>query len=244
VTDLDYVHWPIDLLPAQSVPFNPVPFTRSGGRSLGGIARYTRTDKGFWQGSLNGITFRRGQQFDQAREWTKIRTYLNGQAGLLVVPVCSTRLLASPPTWSDFSPGLYPHDDETTFEDDTEYYEGVTKVEMATTAPLGATVVRLRLISAPTVQGIRFSYQHAMYETGAMIEQIGDDEFRVPIFPAIRQEIPADAWLETDQPTILCRLASDSEMDIEFPPANMPRPSINLVEAVDVWSDLALEAAA
>lgn len=128
MTDLDYVHWPIDLLPAQSVPFNPVPFTRSGGRSLGGIARYTRTDKGFWQGSLNGIAFRRGQQFDQAREWTKLRTYLNGQAGLLVVPVCSTRLLASPPTWTDFSPGLYPHDDETPFDDDTEYYEGVTRV--------------------------------------------------------------------------------------------------------------------
>lgn len=243
MSDLDYVHWPIDLLPAQSVPFNPVPFTRSGGRSLGGIARYTRTDKGFWQGSLNGIVFRRGLQFGQSREWTKLRTYLNGQAGLLVVPVCSTRLLTSPPDWTDFSPQLFPHDDDTPFADETEYYEGVTRVEMATVAPLGATVVRLRLISAPTVEGIRFSYQHAMYETGSAIEQIGADEYRVPIFPAIRQTIPANAWLETDRPTILCRLATDSEMDIEFPPANMPRPSINLVEAVDVWNDEALAAA-
>ena len=242
MADLDFIHWPSWLLAAQSSPFNPVPFSRSGGRSLGGISRITRTDKGFWTGGLNGIVFRRGLQFDQARAWNRIRTDLGGQAGLIAVPVCSTRLWASA-ALTDFAPGLYPHDDGTTLSDGTEYYEGAVRLEMASYAPLGATVVTLRLLTGSNIEGVRFSYQHAMYETGSLIEQTGENTYRVSIFPAIRQAIPADAWLEADRPTILCRLATDSEMDIEFPAAGMPRPSVNFVEAVDVWNDLALEAA-
>lgn len=241
---VDFIHWPADLLTPRASPFNPAPFTRSGGRSLGGVSRYTRTDKGYWVGSFNDIIFRRGQQFDQARAWNRIRTDLNGQAGLIAVPVCSTRVWATA-GFTDFTPDLYTHDDGTTFADGTKYYEGVVRLEMAAFAALGATVVTLRLITGPSsIEGIRFSYQHAMYETGSLIEQTGADTYRVPIFPAIRQAIPTDAWLEADRPTILCHLASDAEMDIEFPGAGMPRPSVRFVEAVDVWNDLALEAAA
>lgn len=193
-------------------------------------------------GSLNGIIFRRGLQFDQARAWTRLRVDLGGQAGLVAVPVCSTRYWAAE-GFKDFTPGLYPHDDDTAFDDDTLYYEGRIRIEMAAFAPLSSTVVTLRLVDAPTAAGIRFSYQHAMYETGSIIEQTDDDTYRVPVFPAIRQAIPAGAWLEADRPTVLCRLASDNELDIEFPSAGMPRPSVNFVEAVDVWNDLAIEAA-
>lgn len=239
---VDFIHWPAELLTPTSSPFDPSPFTRTGGRSLGGVARYTRTDRGFWTGSLNKIAFRRGQQFDQARAWNRIRTDLGGQAGLIAVPVCSTRVWASA-GFTDFAPGLYPHDDDTPFSDETEYYEGAVHLEMATLAPLGATVVTLRLLAGAVIEGVRFSYQHAMYETGSLIEQAGSNTYRVPIFPAIRRAIPIDAWLEADRPTLLCRLATDSEMGIEFPGAGMPRPSVNFVEAVDIWNDLALEEA-
>jgi hypothetical protein len=172
-----------------------------------------------------------------------MRTDLGGQAGLVSVTVCSTRHWAAQ-GFTDFSGGLYPHDDDTPFDDETLYYEGRIRIEMAAFAPLSSTVVTLRLVDAPTAQGIRFSYQHAMYETGSIIEQTGADTYRVPIFPAIRRAIPEGAWLEADRPTLLCHLATDAEMDIEFPGAGMPRPSINLVEAVDYWNDLALEEAA
>lgn len=238
----DIIHWPAELLTPTSSPFDPTPFTRSGGRSLGGLARYTRTDRGYWTGSLNSIVFRRGLQFDQARAWNRIRTDLGGQAGLIAVPMCSTRVWASP-GFTDFSPGLYPHDDETPFSDETEYYEGAVRLEMAAFAPLGSTVVTLRRLTGSVIEGVRFSYQHAMYETGSLIEQTAENTYRVPIFPAIRQAIPVDAWLEADRPTVLCRLASDTAMDIEFPGAAMPRPSVSFVEAVDVWNDLALEVA-
>lgn len=244
MTDIEFIHWNVDLLPAQSSPFNPVPFTRNGGRSLGGLSRYTKTDRGYWSGSLTGIAFRRGRQFEQAREWNILRTYLSGQAGLVVVPVCATRLLVDKPQLVDMHAQLLPHDDETPFDDDTEYYEGAAHIEAAAYASLGATVITLRSVSGHPLEGIRFSHQHAMYETGRAIARPGANEMTVPIFPAVRRAIPGGTWLEADRPTLLCRLASDSEMDLEFPAANMPRPSVKFVEAVDVWNDLAPESPA
>lgn len=237
---VDIVHWPAHLLTPQASPFNPVPFSRSGGRTLGGISRTTKTDRGFWMGSLNRIIFRRGLQFDQERSWVETRTNLGGQSGLVAVPVCSTRVWAAE-GFKDFSGGLHPHDDETPFDDDTLYSEGRIRIEMAAFAPLSSTVVSLRLVDAPTAVGVRFSYQHAMYETGSLIERASEDVYRVPVFPAIRRAIPADAQLEADKPTVLCHLATDTEMDIEFPGSGMPRPSVNFVEAVDYWNDLAVE---
>lgn len=236
---VDIIHWPAGLLTPQSSPFDVSAFSRSGGRTLGGISRSVRTDRGFWQGSLNSIVFRRGSQSAQARTWNAIRTALGGSVGLIAVPVCATRLWASV-GFSDFAPLLTPHDDDTPFDDGTLYSQGSIDIEMASYAPLGSTVVQLRLVHAPTVSGIRFSYQHAMYETGRVISQTSETVFQVEITPAIRMPIPADAKLEADMPTVLCRLASDGEMAIEFPAGGMPRPSVNFVEAVDFWNDVAL----
>lgn len=236
---VDIIHWPAGLLTPQASPFDPQPFSRSGGRSLGGVSRSVRTDRGFWQGSLKNIVFRRAKQSAQARTWTAIRSALAGTSGLVVVPVCATRVWASE-GFSDFAPMLAPHDDDTPFDDGTLYEQGNIAIQMASYAPLGSTVITLRLIHAPTASGIRFSYQHAMYETGRILSQPSADLFQVEISTAIRMPIPAGAMLEADRPTILCHLASDTEMNIEFPGAGMPRPSVAFVEAVDYWNDLAM----
>jgi hypothetical protein len=110
---------------------------------------------------------------------------------------------------------------------------------MATAAALGATSVQLQVLRAPTVAGIRFSYQHALYEVGAITAQAGN-VYTASIFPAIRAAIPAGADLEADRPTCLCHLASDTEMDLEVPPDRGARPTVGIVEAVDYWTDLAL----
>lgn len=242
MSDLDIIHWPAGLLTPKASPFDSRAFSRSGGRSLGGIARATRTDKGYWIGKYDQVIFRRGKQFDQARAWNAIRTALGGMVGLIAVPVCATRLWVDT-GYKDFSSILTPHDDGTPFDDGTYYEQGRIAIEMASFAPLGSTVATLKLVDAPTVSGIRFSYQYAMYETGRVLQQTDENSFQVEIFPAIRQAIPAGAELDADRPTILCHLATDGEMDIEFPGDGMPRPTINFIEAVDVWNDLALEAA-
>lgn len=235
----DFIHWPADILPPAEVMANLVPFSRSGGRSLGGIERTTRSDRGFWQITLDQIPVHLPEQ---RRQWNAIRVGLGGRPGLVAVPVWS---FTSAPYLSDsYEPRVtYPHDDDTTFEDDTAYVEGAIHVEMAAYAPLSSSVVTLRKVSALTVAGIRFSYQHALYETGAIIEQTAEDTFRVPVFPAIRQAVPADAWLEVDEPTCLCHLSDDRGMDQQEGISPLQRRSITFVEAVDVWNDLALEVA-
>lgn len=235
----DVIEWPRHLLPPQSSPFDPRPFSRSGGRSLGGIVRTARTDRGYWVGSYNGIVFRRGTEFTQRRVWNAIRTQLNGMTGLIAVPVCSTAVWANE-TRRNFAALTVPHDDDAPFDDGTEYSQDVIELEMATAAPLGATVVVLALDASLTAAGVRFSYQHAMYETGRILSEPAPGFAQVEIFPAIRFPIPAGAMLQASHPTVLCRLASDSEMDIEFGAGGMPRPSVNFVEAVDVWNDLAM----
>jgi len=234
----DILMWPDTLTPLRP-SFDPRPFSR-GGRSLGGVKRTVRTDRGYWVGSYGGVLFRRATQFDQIRAWTQLRVSLAGTAGLVAVPVCSTRHWAKRPNFTDFSGNLTPHDDGTPFDDETLYSENIIGLLMHSAAAIGDTTVTLRIISAPTVTGIRFSYQHAMYETGRVIEEVTSTAFRVEIFPAIRAPIAAGEELDTDRPTCLCHLATDTEMDIEFPETGMPRPTVNFVEACDYWNDLAL----
>jgi len=234
---VDFIHWPTQLLVPGSALAAQVPFTRSGGRSLGGIERTVRTDRGYWRISLNDVSVRSPTM---RRAWNAIRTGLGGKSGLVVVPCWSFD--SAPYASGHREPAIFlPHDDDTLFDDDTAYYEGAIHIEMATDAPLSATVVTLRLVDAATAEGIRFSYQHALYETGPIIEQISGDTFRVPVFPAIQRAIPADAWLEVDNPTCLCHMADDRGMDLSLSNVEIDSATVEFVQAVDYWNDLAIE---
>jgi hypothetical protein len=235
-----YFHWPTGLLvPAKAIA-SPVAFTRSGGRSLGGIDRNVRSDRGFWRISLNDVSVRSP---DMRRTWNAIRTQLGGKVGLVVVPVWS---FDSAPYASGHreSSILSSFDDGSTFDDGSEFYQGAIDIEMANYAPLGSTIVTLRQISASGVSGIRFSYQHALYETGPIIAQPSETTFQVSVFPAIRQAIPAAASLECDNPTCLAHLADDRGMDLMLSNTEIDNASVEFVEAVDYWNDRAIEDAA
>lgn len=145
------------------------------------------------------------------RAWNKTRVYLGGTAGLAIIPV-----------WSDEAN-----------EDDLE-------VKLAVAAALGATSVQLRLVDGTTLEGIRFSYQNALYETGPATSIVGD-VWTVPVFPAIRAAIPDESDLETDLPTCLVRLASDRQMDAGRSAGGFDLADVAFVEAADYWADLALD---
>ena len=104
---VDIIHWPAGMLTPQASPFDPQPISRSGGRSLGGISRSVRTDRGFWQGSLKNIVFRRAKQSAQVRTWNAIRSALAGTSGLVVVPVALMIRVSSSRT-SIFFLGICP----------------------------------------------------------------------------------------------------------------------------------------
>lgn len=231
----DFIHWPTRLLRPVKATASLVPFTRSGGRSLGGIERTTRTDRGFWRIALDDVTVYSPKM---RRAWNAIRVQLGGRAGLVAVPAWSFD--SAPYASGSREPVVTTlHDDGTTFDDGTEYAQGAIDIQMASYAPLGATVVTIRLVHASQAAGIRFSYQHALYETGPILAEVGDGVFQVPVFPAIRMPIPTGAQLEADEPTCLSHLVDDTGMDLQLSSAQIDAASVQFVEAVDYWNALA-----
>lgn len=230
-----FIQWPGDVLPPAEVLANLVPFTRGGGTSIGGVSRNVRSDRGWWSITLDQVPIWLPAQ---RRTWNSIRTMLGGKAGLIAVPAWS---FGSAPYLSGRYEAsiLSPHEDGSPFDDGGLYSQGSIDIEMAAFAPLSSTVVQLRLISASTAAGIRFSYQHALYETGPILSQTADNVFQVPVFPAIRQAIPTGAQLEVNEPTCLCRLTEDRGMDTSEGITPLIRASVAFVEAVDYWNDLA-----
>lgn len=231
----EFVFWPGDLLPPGEILPNPVPFTRSGGRSINGVERAIRTDRGFWHIAMNQIVL---YDKPQRRAWNAIRTALSGRAGLLVIPVWSkdTAPYASGIVEDDV---LTTHSDGTPFSDDTLYRQGSIAVRCAERAEIGATKIKLRVLSAePDLSGVRFSYNHALYETGPAID-ISGSVWTVAIFPAIRAPIPEETDLEFNNPTCLVHLEEDRGMAVALNAIGITEHNVSFVEATDYWSDLA-----
>ncbi len=231
----DHILWPIHTLVPETVEVNPVPFSRSGGVTLGGISTDTRTDRGWMSISYRGISL---YEPEHRKLWNAIRVGLSGKAGLLRVPAWSF----DPAVWPEGTVDgqiLTTHSDGTLHSDGTPYAQPAIGVELVDAVGIGATIVRLRaLFGIEELSGIRFSYNHALYETGFPLA-IEDDVWQVPITPAIRAPIPAGAQLEVGCPTCLVHLASDSGMDVAFSSGRFNTADVAFVEAVDVWNALA-----
>lgn len=235
------IEWPICLLTPQTMGVNLVPFTRSGGRTLGGIQSATRTDLGFWTIDYGAVLLRNRHR-EQWQTWNAIRQSLGGKSGLIAVRVRSG--LSAPYASGDFEPMAETlHDDDTPFDDETPYVQGAISIVSVGVTPIGATQIRLRRVWAGVnLVGVRFSYGHALYETGPLVDADGD-VFTLPISPTVRATIPDGAELEFDQLSCICRLADDRGMDV--PQDAISRnslPSLSFVEATDYWADLAMAA--
>lgn len=229
------IEWPICLLPPQQVSVNLVAYTRSGGRTLGGVEPATRTDLGYWSIDYGNVVMRNRTR-DQWRTWNAIRQRLGGKSGLVALPIRSS--LTAPYVSGRFEPMTESeHSDDAVFSDGTPYVQGAISVVTEGVTPLGATSIRLRIIKADAnLVGVRFSFNHALYETGPVIG-VNGDIWEVPISPAVREQIPAGADLEFDRPTCLCHLVDDRGMDIDQNAiSKQSAPSVSFVEAVDYWS--------
>lgn len=233
------IEWPRCVLRPQQISANVVPFTRSGGKSLGGVDYAVRTDLGYWSIQYSNIVMR-PRQTAEWRTWNAVRSKLGGRSGLIAVEASSSR--TTPYASGSFElPIFVPHDDDTPFSDGTEYRQGAVSIVANSDAPIAATVISLRVINAgQDIVGARFSYQHALYEIASAIE-IDGDVWTVQVSPSLRAPIPADADLEFDKPTCLCHLAEDRAMDIqEDRTSRSSYPSVLFTEATDYWNQLAL----
>lgn len=229
--------WPASVLRPAAIEPNVVAFSRSGGRTLGGLERVTRTDRGWWSIAYRGVTLGNPRQ---RRLWNAVAEHCGGMAGLLAVPVWSYDSVP----WPDGTVQgrlLAPHSDGTSFSDHSLYGQSPIGVQMVADAAIGATSVSLRIgHGVDDLAGVRFSYQHALYRTG-FPTAVSGNVWTVPISPAVRAPIPADADLEFGLPTCLVRLAGDREMDVSFSVDKISKHDVAFVEASDYWNDLAAD---
>lgn len=229
------IEWPIHILTPGVISPNVVPFTRSGGTTLGGITPTTQTDLGYWSIDYGSISMRNKTRV-QWQVWQAIRQKLKGRSGSVVVPVRSA--ISAPYETGRYEPVTEArHGDNSLFGDDTPYVQGAISVEAVGTVSKGSTTISMRVIKGDNnLAGVRFSYADALYETGPAID-IVDDVWTLPIWPAARTVIPDGAYLEFDRPTCICKLADDRGMDVD---QNMLGKStsvaVSFVEDVDYWS--------
>ncbi|WP_153042428.1 hypothetical protein [Pseudovibrio sp. W64] len=227
------IHWPHSLFASQGKPtFQKRPFSRSGGMTLGGRELVTQTDLGFWRAMIPNIVLRR-RDLRHEEAWNGVEVALQGQVGLVIVSV--SHVTSQVQKLAKQARAYVPHADGTEFSDGTSYESEPAFVQLEEEANLGATVLKLRgLQSGLRLSGIYFSYLHALYMTGPIIEADGD-VVRVPIFPAIRAKIPAGALLNVAEPSCLMKLASDNELDLNFGSSCFITKTVHFVEAIDYW---------
>ncbi len=232
------VEWPLCLLSPRAVSADIVPFTRTGGRTLGGIETATRTDLGYWVVQYSSILIENRDR-RQWQTWQAVRQLFGGRAGHMAMPIVSS--LSAPYASGRYEPRIETqHSDQSLFDDGSSYIQGAINIVSHGVTPLGATTMQLRIVNAAdNLVGVRFSYRHALYETGPVID-VNGDIWTVPVSPSVRAPIPSGSELEFDYPTVLCRLAEDRGMDITADGmAKIATPSISFVEDTDYWYRLA-----
>lgn len=230
--------FPQCILTPRQVSANLVPFTRGSGRTLGGVESATRTDLGFWSVEYGGILLRNRDRL-QWQTWQAVRQMFGGRSGRLAVPVRSS--LSAPYASGAFeaSPEV-THGDGSAFSDGSMYVQGAINVVSVGVTAIGATTMRMRIVNAgANLSGVRFSFRHALYETGQALD-IDGDVWTVTVSPSVRELIPAGADLEFDRPTCICRLSQDRGMDVtaEYL-ARVSAPSISFTEDTDYWYKVA-----
>lgn len=231
---MTFVFWPKSVLRPARVMVNPVPFSRSGGRTLGGMSRNVRTDLGYWSIVLENMPI---HSKAQRKCINAIRAEVSGRAGLIVIPVWSQD---TSPYENGFAASPESvHEDSSTFGGGSSYRGSEIVVKMYAAAAIGDTSVHLEIIKAEAdLTGVRFSYQYALYETGPAIN-IAGNVWTVPLTTSVRAPIPAGALLEFDHPNCLCRLAADDGLNISLNVDNFDHMTVAFTSADDYWSDLA-----
>lgn len=227
--------WPHKLLTPEECRAYVNPFTRSGGRTLGGVKPAYRTDLGPWKIDLVNVPL---VTIAQKRTWDAIDTLLGGTSGRIAVPAWA---MDSAPYASGREEAqiLVPHSDESTFSDGTMYLQNAISVVSVGVTALGATQISMRVIKgADDLSGVRFSYNHALYKTGRALS-IDGDVWTVEITPSVRELIPDGADLEFDRPTCLCNLVEDNGMKRAINADRIEFVSVSFVEDTWYWNQLA-----
>lgn len=228
------IRWPAILTPEECRAY-PVAFTRSGGRTLGGVKPAYRTDLGHWRIEYVNVPL---ATVRQRRTFDAIMAELGGTSGRIIAPVWSSDS-APYVTGSEEDIVHTRFGDGSTFSDGSTFTQGAVTVLAGSAAPLGATTITLNIVNGlQEVAGVRFSYKDALYQTGAIISQSGP-LVTVRVTPSVRQSIPAGATLEFDRPCCVSNLFEDAGMVRSMNANRFEQVNVSFVEDTKYWSDIA-----
>jgi hypothetical protein len=218
--------WPLAVLAPKTPQIDIAPRSLAGPASVSGKAQVVSSDAGIWKASYSGFPV-----VDEQRvlAWRGISTLLEGRLRPILVPL-----------WRRYQPvpagaedaGLYmpvPHDDGSSFGDDTEYQGGVIDVRTIADAPVRAVSLTVSVNVAGDIQpGQHFSIDERLYRVRSFDAGSGALTFR----PPLREAVPAGTRLGFDTPVCRMRLASDDAMDLPLDFDRWGFPSVNFIEDV------------
>lgn len=226
--------WPLGVLKARSIQFDPEPRTRSGGVALSGAEQVVASSAGRWKATLGAIAIRNS---DQIRVWRALQGSLEGRVGVIAVPLCDCARAPWPVVDGKpvrMRPPL-PHSDDALFSDGTGYWQGVIASAVTVDAKRGATTLFLRIDAGNALQGAEhFSIDDRLYRIKAIDSEgtigLGALSYTVRIWPPLRAAAPAGTALNFDQPVCRMRLASDDAMDLALDLNRFSNPTVSFVE--------------
>src|SRR5690606_9659278 len=140
---------------------------------------------------------------DQWQWWSAIRSTLAGKVGLVAVRAPSS-LMAPYQSGAFERDAIVPNANGSIFfegpplqPEPVPYTRSAVQIVADDPVAIGDTTIKIRVnTGGPNLYGIRFSYEHALYETG-----IGDGPvgavWELPITPSARAAIPDGAVLNT-----------------------------------------------
>jgi hypothetical protein len=214
---------------------NLIPFTRSGGTSIGGNKAAVRTDLGFWSVELVNVPIAKNSH---RKAWDAISQILGGSSVRMAIPVWG-RDTAPYASGNYEAPVTTLHSDGTASSDGATYVSGAISAVTSGVTAIGATTITINVIKGGSdFTGSKFSYNHALYQTGQVVSIVGT-LWTVRISPSVRETIPAGSDLNFDQPTCICRLVDDRGMDRGVNADNYTSVTVKFQEDTDYWGRLA-----
>ena len=218
------VEWPIKTLRPQKVAINATPLSVSGPVSVTGRSQAVASDAGFWRISLGGLWV---SDATKALCFRAIAGLLEGRINPILIPFYPYERSMQPTSGASTLYDTVPHSDGSTFSDGSKYQGGSISVVAAAAVSIRSTTITVTQAYGGTLQaGQHFSIGERLYR----IKSVSGTT--LTFWPPLREAVAAGARLEFDRPVCRCKLASDTEMNLEIENYYMGTPTVNFVEDV------------
>jgi len=196
---------------------------------VSGKTQVVSSDAGIWRIKFGDITV---SNRAEVLTWRGVDSLLEGRLNPVLVPFCRAY---QPVPSGAVAAGLYddvPHDDDTPFDDESEYVPTVIEVETSASASAGAVSIGVTIGYADTiVPGQPFSIGERAYRVRTIV-YASATAATITFRPPLREAVSSAAKLNFDDPVCRMRLASDAEMALDLGGRRRSTQTVNFVEDV------------